>query len=131
VLTGRRVLVVEDEPENQSLIRLVVEDLLGGKATVCEDGERALHEAMDQPPALVLLDLMLPRLSGWEVARRLRQSPRTREVPIIAVSALARTQEREAAVHAGCDAYLSKPFTPEEMARVIVATLGRHGAPAR
>jgi signal transduction histidine kinase/CheY-like chemotaxis protein len=131
VLTGRRVLVVEDEPENQSLIRLVVEDLLGGKATVCEDGERALHEAMDQPPALVLLDLMLPRLSGWEVARRLRQSPRTRDVPIVAVSALARTQEREAAVHAGCDAYLSKPFTPEEMARVIVATLGRHGAPAR
>jgi signal transduction histidine kinase/CheY-like chemotaxis protein len=131
VLTGRHVLVVEDEKENQTLIRSVVEDVLGGKAVVCEDGERALHEALEQPPALVLLDLMLPGVSGWEVARRLRQSPRTRDVPIIAVSALARAQEREAAVHAGCDAYLSKPFTPEEMARMIVATLGRQGAHVR
>jgi CheY-like chemotaxis protein len=69
-------------------------------------------------------------LGRSEVARRLRQSPRTREVPIIAVSALARAQEREAAVHAGCDAYIAKPFTPEEMARVIAGTLGRQGAVA-
>lgn len=131
VLTGRDVLVVEDEKENQALIRAVVEDLLGGKAILCEDGERALHEALEQPPALVLLDLMLPGVSGWEVARRLRQSPRTRDVPIIAVSALARAQEREAAVHAGCDAYIAKPFTPEEMARVIAGTVGRQGAAAR
>jgi CheY-like chemotaxis protein len=130
ILAGRHVLVVEDQQENQALIRSVVEDLLGGKAIVCEDGEHALHEAMEQPPALVLLDLMLPGMSGWEVARRLRQSPRTRDVPIIAVSALARAQEREAAVHAGCDAYLSKPFTPEEMARVITGTVGRQGARA-
>jgi signal transduction histidine kinase/CheY-like chemotaxis protein len=130
MLLGRRVLIVEDEPENQALMRSVVEDLLGGKAAVSGDGERALHEATAEPPALVLLDLMLPRVSGWEVARRLRQSPRTRSVPIIAVSALARSQEREAAIHAGCDAYLAKPFTPEEMARVIMATLGRAGAAA-
>jgi signal transduction histidine kinase/ActR/RegA family two-component response regulator len=130
VLVGRGVLIVEDEPENQSLMRSVVEDILGGKATVCEDGERALHEALEQPPALVLLDLMLPRVSGWEVARRLRQSPRTRDVPIVAVSALARAQEREAAVHAGCDAYIAKPFTPEDMARVISGALGQQGAAA-
>jgi signal transduction histidine kinase/ActR/RegA family two-component response regulator len=131
VLVGRDVLIVEDEPENQALMRSVVEDLLGGKATVCDDGERAVHEALEQPPALVLLDLMLPRVSGWEVARRLRQSPRTRDVPVVAVSALARTQEREAAVHAGCDAYLAKPFTPEDMARVISAAFVRQGAAAQ
>jgi len=130
VLAGRRVLIVEDEPENQALLRSVIEDLLGGQTTVCDDGERALYEALKDPPALILLDLMLPRLSGWEVARRLRQSPRTGTVPIIAVSALARTQEREAAVHAGCDAYLAKPFTPENMARIISATLARRGAAA-
>ncbi|MBI2219023.1 MAG: response regulator [Candidatus Rokubacteria bacterium] len=130
VLAGRNVLIVEDEPDNQALMRSVIEDILGGKATVCEDGERAIHEALEQPPAIVLLDLMLPRVSGWEVARRLRQSPRTREVPIVAVSALARAQEREAAVHAGCDAYIAKPFTPEDMARVISGALGRQGAAA-
>jgi signal transduction histidine kinase/ActR/RegA family two-component response regulator len=130
VLTGRRVLIVEDEHENQTVLRSIVEEVLGGKATVCSDGEQALHEALEQVPALVLLDLMLPGVSGWEVARRLRQNPRTRETAIIAVSALARTQEREAALHAGCDAYLAKPFTPEEMGRLIATALGRHGAAA-
>ncbi len=125
ILAGRNVLVVEDEEENQELMRAVIEDLLGGTVSICGDGERAVGEAIDRAPDLVLLDLMLPRVSGWEVTRRLRQSPRTRSVPIIAVSALARPQEREAALHAGCDAYLEKPFTPDAMVRVIAATLQR------
>jgi signal transduction histidine kinase/CheY-like chemotaxis protein len=130
-LDGREVLVVEDEPQTQDLVRLVVEDLLGGVARVCEDGEQAIREAAERPPALILLDLMLPRVSGWEVARRLRQSPRTSSVPIIAVSALSRSQEREAALHAGCDAYLTKPFTPDDLARLVVATLQSHGMAVR
>src|SRR5438128_959961 len=123
VLAGREVLVVEDEGATQELMRAVVEDLLGGRARICSDGEQCLQLARERTPALVLLDLMLPGLSGWEVARRLRQDPRTASVPIIAVSALARSQEREAALHAGCDAYLAKPFTPDELARLVAITL--------
>jgi signal transduction histidine kinase/ActR/RegA family two-component response regulator len=130
-LDGREVLVVEDEPQTQDLMRLVVEDLLGGVARICDDGEQAIREAAERPPALILLDLMLPRVSGWEVARRLRQSPRTSSVPIIAVSALSRSQEREAAAHAGCDAYVTKPFTPDDLARLITATLQGHGVAVR
>ncbi|HEX9822625.1 MAG TPA: ATP-binding protein [Methylomirabilota bacterium] len=130
-LDGRAVVIVEDEPQTQDLMRLVVEDLLGGVARVCEDGEQAMREAAERPPALILLDLMLPRVSGWEVARRLRQSPRTSTVPIIAVSALSRPQEREAALHAGCDAYLTKPFTPDDLARLVTATLQGHGTAVR
>jgi CheY-like chemotaxis protein len=130
-LDGREVLIVEDEPHTQELMRLVVEDLLGGVARVCDDGEQAIREAAERPPALILLDLMLPRLSGWEVARRLRQSARTSAVAIIAVSALSRSQEREAALHAGCDAYLTKPFTPDDLTRVVSATLQSHGVAAR
>src|SRR5262245_18547697 len=96
ILAGRTVLIVEDEEHNRDLMRAVVEDVLGGKAVVCEDGQRGIVEATAQPPALILLDLMLPNVSGWEVTRRLREQPRTRSVPIIAVSALARSQEREA-----------------------------------
>jgi signal transduction histidine kinase/ActR/RegA family two-component response regulator len=129
-LEGRHVLVVEDEPQTQTLMRLVVEDLLGGVARICDDGEQAMREAAERPPALILLDLMLPRVSGWEVARRLRQSPRTSSVPIIAVSALSRSQEREAALHAGCDAYLTKPFTPDDLARLVTTTLQGHGVAA-
>jgi len=131
ILAGRSVLILEDEEHNQKLMRIVVEDILGGKAWVFEDGRSGVTEALDNPPALVLLDLMLPDVSGWEVARRLREHPRTRGVPIIAVSALARVQEREAAMHAGCDAYLTKPFTPDELARLIAVTLLREGVPAR
>jgi two-component system cell cycle response regulator DivK len=131
ILAGRSVLVLEDEHHNQAVMRAVVEDVLGGKARVFEDGESGVAEALDNPPALVLLDLMLPTVSGWEVARRLREDPRTRGVPIIAVSALARAQEREAAAHAGCDAYLTKPFTPDDLARLISATLLSEGVPAR
>jgi signal transduction histidine kinase/ActR/RegA family two-component response regulator len=131
VLAGRRVLIVEDEKETQDLMRTVVEDMLGASARVCGDGERGVHEALEHPPDFILLDLMLPKLSGWEVARRLRKSPRTWGVPIIAISALARAQEREAALHAGCDVYLAKPFTPEDLARLIATTFSRHGAGSR
>src|SRR5437016_4182930 len=123
VLAGREVLVVEDERATQELIRAVVEDLLGGRARICDSGEHCLQLARERTPALVLLDLMLPGLSGWEVARRLRQDPRTSSVPIIAVSALSRPQERESALHAGCDAYVAKPFTPDELARLMATTL--------
>jgi signal transduction histidine kinase/ActR/RegA family two-component response regulator len=123
VLGGREVLIVEDEPATQELMRTVVEELLGGRARVCDSGEHCLKLARERTPALVLLDLMLPGLSGWEVARRLRQDPRTSAVPIIAVSALSRPQERESALHAGCDAYVAKPFTPDELARLMATTL--------
>ena len=124
-LDGREVMIVEDETQTQDLMRVVVEDVLGGVARLCDDGEQGIREAVERLLALILLDLMLPRVSGWEVARRLRNSPRTVSVPIIAVSALSRSQEREAALHAGCDAYLTKPFTPDELARLVASTL--HG----
>jgi signal transduction histidine kinase/ActR/RegA family two-component response regulator len=119
VLAGRPVLIVEDEPQNQALMRVVVEDMLGARARLCGDGERAVQQAIAHPPALILLDLMLPGVSGWQVARQLREAPETRSVPIIAVSALARSQERETALHAGCDAFVVKPFTPDELAQVV------------
>ncbi|PYO02487.1 MAG: hypothetical protein DMD91_04190 [Candidatus Rokuibacteriota bacterium] len=131
MLAGRGVLIVEDDLPNQDLMRVVVEDLLGGRATISMDGEAAVQHALDHPPALILLDLMLPGLSGWEVARRLRQNPDTQSTPIIAVSALARPQERASAFHAGCDAYVAKPFTPDDLARVVAATMADAGALSR
>lgn len=131
ILKGRSVLIVEDEEHNGAVMRAVIEDVLGGEARVCTDGQRGIEEALRRPPALILLDLMLPNVSGWEVARRLREDPRTRAVPVIAVSALARTQEREAALHAGCDGYLTKPFTPDELARLVSATMLSEGVATR
>ena len=131
VLAGREALIVDDDLPNQDLMRTVVEDLLGGRATISADGEAAVQLALEHPPAVILLDLMLPGLSGWEVARRLRQHPDTRNIPIIAVSALARPQERESAFHAGCETYVAKPYTPDDLARVVAATMAGAGALSR
>ena len=126
-----RILVVEDNRDTSVLLR----ELLEGEGYQVESeatGEAALA-ALERAPDvdLIVLDLMLPGLSGWEVARRLRQDPRTSGVPIIAVSALARSQERESALHAGCDAYVAKPFTPDELARLMATTLETQDVGAR
>lgn len=120
-----RVLIVEDEPDNQEIVRAVVEDMLGYRATLAGDGVDALAKAADDLPSLVLLDLMLPKLDGYEVARRLKKDPRTRDVPIIAITALARPADRAKALAAGCDDYVDKPFDIDILEQKIRESVSR------
>lgn len=114
-----RVLIVEDEPDNREIVRAVVEDILGCRADLAGDGLEALSKVFQEVPSLVLLDLMLPRLDGYEVARRVRSDPRTSHVPIIAITALARPRDRTRALEAGCDDYVDKPFDLDVLERKI------------
>ena len=126
-----RILVVEDNADTSALLRDLLEAEGYDVASVAT-GEAAFEALAVTPDIdLVVLDLMLPGMSGWEVARRLRQDPATASVPIIAVSALSRPQERESALHAGCDAYVAKPFTPDEIGRLMTATLESQGVGVR
>ncbi len=118
-----RVLIVEDEPDNQEIVRAVVEDLVGCSAILAGDGVEALSKAAEESPDLVLLDLMLPRLDGYEVARRLKGEPKTQGIPIIAITALARPKDRARALEAGCDDYVDKPFDLDLLERKIRAHL--------
>jgi len=120
-----RVLIVEDEPDNQEIVRAVVEDMLGYRATLAGDGVDALAKVADDLPSLVLLDLMLPKLDGYEVARRLKKDPRTRDVPIIAITALARPADRAKALAAGCDDYVDKPFDIDILEQKIRESVSR------
>lgn len=106
----RPVLIVEDEPDNQEIVRAVVEEMVGCRAVLASDGVEALAKATEELPSLVLLDLMLPKMDGYEVARRLKNDPRSRHVPIIAITALARPSDRARALESGCDDYVDKPF---------------------
>ncbi|HEX2922420.1 MAG TPA: response regulator [Chloroflexota bacterium] len=117
----RRVLIVEDEPDNQEIVRAVVEDIIGCSATLACDGLEAISKAREDPPALVLLDLMLPKMDGYEVARLLRQEDGTRRVPIIAITALARPSDRIKAMESGCNDYVDKPFDLEALEQKIRA----------
>jgi len=104
---GNVVLVVEDDADTMELSRIALEIALGVRVVTAEDGREAVHLAHEDRPALVLLDMMLPDMDGFEVAKQLKASPRTRNIPIIAVTA---STSREQAIAAGCNDFIQKPF---------------------
>jgi len=113
-MTSRRVLVVEDNDVNYELVSylLVNMDAVVLRAVT---GLQALTIAANEQPDLILMDIQLPGMDGLEVTRRLRASVLTREVAIVALSARAMVGDRELALDAGCNGYLTKPFSPHEL----------------
>jgi len=119
-----RVLIVDDEPN----IVLSLQFLLsreGYEIDIARDGESALEIAARTPPDLVVLDLMLPGLDGYEVCRRLRASPATAATKIVVVTARAREAERVRGLEEGADAYVTKPFSTRELIATVGSFLGR------
>ncbi|NUN64556.1 response regulator [Pseudanabaena biceps] len=103
------ILVVEDAPDNQVLVEQVFQDS-GYLVTCIQDGRAALDWLETNQPDLILLDLSLPEVDGWEVARQLKASDRTAKIPIVAVTAHAMKGDKESAIASGCDDYLTKPL---------------------
>ena len=113
-----KVLIVEDNPQNMMLIEL----LLRTKSYTllkAVDGEEALDMATREQPDLILMDIQLPKLSGLEVTRKLRQMPVFSHTPIIALTAYAMKGDKDRFLEAGCDAYLSKPICIRELPGMI------------
>lgn len=129
---GRRplVLVVDDYADNREMY---AEFLRFAGFTVLEakDGYEALAQASATPPDLVVMDLSLPGLDGWEATRRLKADPRTKAAPVIAVTGFALGGHADAARAAGCDLVLTKPCTPEDLTAAIRRLLARPAAPRR
>src|SRR5262245_17404512 len=103
-----RILYVEDNDDNVYMLRQRLQRK-GFTVSVAVDGEAGLAAARDEQPELILLDLGLPLLDGWQVARALKADPRTRAIPIIAFSAHAMADDRALALEAGCENYDTKP----------------------
>ena len=118
------VLVAEDEPAIATLIRYNLERA-GFRVLVVTDGAQALRVAAEQPPNAILLDWMLPVMSGIEVCRQLRLSPATRDVPVLMVTARGEESDRVQGLDTGADDYLTKPFSPAELLARIKAVLRR------
>ncbi len=119
------VLVIEDDPNTANLVELYLEKE-GFQALQANDGEKGLALAKKHEPDLVILDLMLPRLDGWEVCRRLRK---TSDVPVIMLTARGEEIDRVSGLTLGADDYVVKPFSPRELVARVKAVL-RRTAPA-
>jgi CheY-like chemotaxis protein len=122
-----RILYVEDNAANLALVRKVLEH--GGTYEVlgATTGEEGLAAATADPPALVLLDLDLPGIDGFELARRLRAEPKLAGVPLVAISASVMKQERDQAIAAGCVRFIEKPFDIGELRAVVEQVLRAAG----
>ncbi len=107
-------LVVDDNEDNLLLLTFVLEQLNCQFITAI-DGQTALDLAQRYQPALILLDIMLPDLDGFEVFSRLRQNPLTARIPVIAVTAMARPEDQERLLSAGCNEYVTKPYMVDDL----------------
>jgi two-component system, cell cycle response regulator DivK len=116
-----KVLYVEDNEDNVYMLKMRLELLGDFEVVAAPDGEQGCAMALSERPDVILMDLEMPVVDGWEATRRLNDDPQTRDIPIIALSAHALAGEREKALGAGCDEFDTKPIEFER----LVATLRR------
>jgi CheY-like chemotaxis protein len=120
----RTVMIVDDHPAVRELCRLGLE-AAGLRVVEAADGAEAMERIRLDRPNLILLDIMMPRLSGWEVAARLLNETSTNDIPIIFISALTGLHERKRASELGAFDYLTKPLDPAELAKSVTEALDR------
>jgi CheY-like chemotaxis protein len=116
-----KILYVEDNDDNVYMLKMRLELLDEFEVLTAEDGEKGCEMAASEMPELILMDLEMPGIDGWEATRRLKGNPQTRAIPIIALSAHALAGSREKALAAGCDEFDTKPVEFDR----LVATMRR------
>jgi len=120
---GKTILVVEDNRDNMLAITAIL-DGIGCECITAEDGHQAIEAAKKSPPALILMDIHMPRMSGLEATRQIKADPDTADIPIIALTAKAMKGDREDILVAGCDEYLSKPIKPQKLIETVQKWIG-------
>jgi CheY-like chemotaxis protein len=121
---AKRILVAEDEPDNRLIaVRVLARE--GYETLEAADGHAAVALARQERPNLIVMDLAMPGMDGWEATRRLKADPRTADIPIVALTAFALRGDEERAREAGCDGYLSKPCRPQTIRAVVARFLAR------
>jgi twitching motility two-component system response regulator PilH len=122
-----RILIVDDSPSQLMGIRRIVEKL-GHEALTAEDGAAGVELAKKELPDLILMDVVMPNLNGFQATRSISREPSTKHIPVILVTTKDQDTDRMWGMRQGARAYLTKPFSEEELSEVIAANLGA-GAP--
>lgn len=123
-MAQRLILTADDNMQIRMLIKAALRSL-GHDLIEAVDGEQALEMAIEHRPDLVLLDVTMPKLDGWEVLHFMRQRPETVDVPVMMLTTAAQRNDLARAEELGCDGYLTKPFTPAELRQRVEQLLAR------
>lgn len=118
------VLVVDDQLSHREMISNLLKGN-GFKVMVASDGNEALEQIETHPPDLVILDIVMPKVNGYEVCRRLKSNPISKAVPVILCSIKAEEFDRYWGIRQGADAYVAKPFQPQELITTVKKLLGK------
>jgi DNA-binding response OmpR family regulator len=126
---AHRILLVDDD---QVILRLLQINfrLEGFEVDTAARGDEALERVRSNRPDLVVLDVMMPGVDGWEVCRRLKEAPDARDIPVIFVSARAQDEDRQRGYALGVDEYVTKPFDPAHLVEIVRRLLAGHSAQA-
>jgi DNA-binding response OmpR family regulator len=127
IMKNKRILVVEDEPDISELIRFNLEKT-GFSAEGARDGEEALNKALTKKFHLIILDLMLPGMYGYEVCKKIKSAPALASIPIIMLTARSEEIDKVLGLELGADDYITKPFSPRELVARVKAVLRRYAA---
>ena len=114
----KRVLLAEDHPGTMEVMQTELE-VLGYEVVLAQDGQEAVEKAATESLDLIVMDIIMPKLDGLQATARIRENPRTKDIPILAATALARPGDRERCLESGCDGYIAKPFTHRQLGAAI------------
>lgn len=124
----RKVLVVEDHPDMMEILTCQMERM-GFSVIPARHGKEGVEKALEEKPHLILMDIMMPEMDGLAATRLIRSNPETQDIPILAATVLFRETDLKSCIDAGCNGYLVKPFTYQELEGKIQEYISDSGAP--
>lgn len=124
---SKRVLIAEDEPNIVESLTFLLERA-GFAVSVEHDGKKALDAALSEPPNVLILDVMLPSMDGYEILRQLRSDTRCQNLPVVMLTAKGQREDRETALETGADMFITKPFSNAEIVAAVETLTGKRPA---
>ncbi|GAB4500383.1 MAG: hypothetical protein OHK003_20410 [Anaerolineales bacterium] len=121
-----RILIAEDEPDIRELVAFTLR-FAGHEVTATSNGEEAYHKAQELIPDLIMMDVRMPKMTGYDACRAMKQLPSLKDIPVVFLSAKGQDSEIQTGLEAGAEEYLLKPFAPDQLVERVKAILAKFG----
>jgi CheY-like chemotaxis protein len=121
-----RILIAEDEPDIRELVAFTLR-FAGHEVVATSNGEEALHKASEYIPDIILMDVRMPRMTGYDACRAMKADPLLKNIPVVFLSAKGQDSEIQTGLEAGAEEYLLKPFAPDQLTERVRVILGKFG----